>query len=109
MKTNLCYVLGIEHPIIAAPMGPDLTGPIRAGLLHVSLGPGRHAPTAAEDQARVIVGILEDSASHRGKIFPLYGPVEFTPHEIPQALIRVLVHPSPSQHAPFHSCPHILP
>jgi NAD(P)H-dependent flavin oxidoreductase YrpB (nitropropane dioxygenase family) len=27
MKTALCHVLGIEHPIIAAPMGPDLTGP----------------------------------------------------------------------------------
>ena len=27
MKTNLCHVLGIEHPILAAPLGPDLTGP----------------------------------------------------------------------------------
>jgi NAD(P)H-dependent flavin oxidoreductase YrpB (nitropropane dioxygenase family) len=27
MKTALCHALGIEHPIIAAPMGPDLTGP----------------------------------------------------------------------------------
>src|SRR5215831_3847835 len=27
VKTNLCHALGIEHPIIAAPMGPDLTGP----------------------------------------------------------------------------------
>src|SRR5262249_42594571 len=27
MKTNLCHILGIEYPIIAAPMGPDLTGP----------------------------------------------------------------------------------
>ena len=28
MKTNLCHVLGIEHPIIAAPDdGPDMTGP----------------------------------------------------------------------------------
>jgi NAD(P)H-dependent flavin oxidoreductase YrpB (nitropropane dioxygenase family) len=27
MKTALCHFLGIEHPIIAAPMGPDLTGP----------------------------------------------------------------------------------
>ena len=27
MKTNLCHVLGIEYPGIAAPMGPDLTGP----------------------------------------------------------------------------------
>jgi NAD(P)H-dependent flavin oxidoreductase YrpB (nitropropane dioxygenase family) len=25
MKTKLCQMLGIEHPIIAAPMGPDLT------------------------------------------------------------------------------------
>src|SRR5262249_39189733 len=24
---NLCHMLGIEHPIIAAPMGPDMTGP----------------------------------------------------------------------------------
>jgi NAD(P)H-dependent flavin oxidoreductase YrpB (nitropropane dioxygenase family) len=27
MKTELCHLLDIEHPIIAAPMGPDLTGP----------------------------------------------------------------------------------
>ena len=27
MRTKLCEALGIEYPIIAAPMGPDLTGP----------------------------------------------------------------------------------
>ena len=27
MKTALCHLLGIEHPIIAAPIGPGLTGP----------------------------------------------------------------------------------
>src|SRR6516225_8347754 len=27
MRTDFCDLLGIEHPIIAAPMGPDLTGP----------------------------------------------------------------------------------
>ena len=27
MKTDFCDLLGIEHPIVAAPMGPDLTGP----------------------------------------------------------------------------------
>src|SRR4029453_12301768 len=27
MKTALCHLLGIDYPIIAAPMGPDLTGP----------------------------------------------------------------------------------
>src|SRR5262252_1761171 len=27
MRTDVCNLLGIEHPIVAAPMGPDLTGP----------------------------------------------------------------------------------
>src|SRR5262252_7469997 len=27
MKTDFCDLLGIEHPIVAAPMGPDMTGP----------------------------------------------------------------------------------
>src|SRR5215468_6102806 len=27
MKTPLCQMLGIEYPIVSAPMGPDLTGP----------------------------------------------------------------------------------
>jgi hypothetical protein len=26
MRTDFCDLLGIEHPIVAAPMGPDLTG-----------------------------------------------------------------------------------
>src|SRR5216684_2674884 len=51
---------------------------IRAGLLHVPFGTGRHAPIAAEDQARVIVGILENPSPHGGKAYPLYGPVELT-------------------------------
>jgi hypothetical protein len=28
MKTNLCHVLGIEQPILAAPMGPTWPAPI---------------------------------------------------------------------------------
>jgi AraC family transcriptional regulator len=27
MRTDFCELLGIEHPIVAEPMGPDLTGP----------------------------------------------------------------------------------
>src|SRR5262245_5411534 len=63
---------------------------IRAGLLHVPFGTGRHAPIAAEDQARVIVGILENPSQHGGKIYPLYGPGEFTYKGIAQVLSRVL-------------------
>src|SRR5262249_27807756 len=63
---------------------------IRAGSLHVPFGTGRHAPIAAEDQARVIVGILENPAPHRGKIYPLFGPVEYTYQEIAGVLTQVL-------------------
>ena len=63
---------------------------IKAGRLHVPFGTGKHAPIAAEDQARVIVGILEDPAPHNGKIYPLFGPVEFTYQETAQVLSRVL-------------------
>jgi len=27
MKNALCHMLGVEHPIIAAPREPDLSGP----------------------------------------------------------------------------------
>jgi len=80
---HLRPTLFAEWLLYLAPM-------IRAGLLHVPFGPGRHAPIAAEDQARVIVRILEDPASHRGKSYALYGPVEFTHKEIAQVLSRVL-------------------
>src|SRR5882762_8614634 len=49
-----------------------------------------HAAIAAEDQARVIVGILKDPATHNGKVYPLFGPVEFTYRETAQILSRVL-------------------
>jgi uncharacterized protein YbjT (DUF2867 family) len=63
---------------------------IKAGRLHVPFGTGKHAPIAAEDQARVIVGILQDPAPHRGKTYPLFGPVEFTYREIAQVLSRIM-------------------
>jgi len=63
---------------------------IKAGLLHVPFGTGKHAPIAAEDQARVIVGILNDPATHNGKVYPLFGPVAFTYRETAQVLSRVL-------------------
>jgi uncharacterized protein YbjT (DUF2867 family) len=63
---------------------------IRAGVLHVPFGSGRHAPIAAEDQARVITGILENPTAHRSHVYPLFGPVQFTYAEIAQVLSRVL-------------------
>ncbi|HEY7308837.1 MAG TPA: NmrA family NAD(P)-binding protein [Gemmataceae bacterium] len=63
---------------------------IREGKLHLPFGTGRHAPIAAEDMGRVIVGILEDPASHRGNVYPLFGPVEYSYPEIAQVLGREL-------------------
>jgi NAD(P)H dehydrogenase (quinone) len=72
-----------EWLLYVAPM-------IRNGLLHVPFGTGRHAPIAAVDQARVIVGILEDPAAHKGAIYPLFGPVEYNYEETAQVLSRQL-------------------
>src|SRR5882762_4218196 len=72
-----------EWLLVLAPM-------IRAGLLHVPFGTGRHAPIAAEDQARVIAGILENPTAHRSHVYLLFGPVQFTYAEIAQVLSRVL-------------------
>jgi uncharacterized protein YbjT (DUF2867 family) len=36
------------------------------------------------------VGILENPAPHRGKVYPLFGPKEYTPAEIAQVAARAL-------------------
>jgi NAD(P)H dehydrogenase (quinone) len=51
---------------------------------------GRHAPVAAEDQARVIVAILQNPTAHVGKTYPLFGPVELTLPEIAAIVSRVI-------------------
>src|SRR6202045_3443963 len=51
---------------------------------------GRHAPVAAEDQARVIVAILQNPIAHAGKTYPLFGPVEHTLPEIAAIISRVI-------------------
>ena len=66
---------------------------IRHGRLYVPFGTGKHAPIAAEDQGRVIAGILDNPAPHAGKIYPLYGPVEFTYQETAQVLSKTLGKP----------------
>jgi NAD(P)H dehydrogenase (quinone) len=63
---------------------------IRQGAMYAPFTTGQHAPIAGEDQARVIVGILENPEPHRGKVYPLYGPVELTHDEIAKIVSRVL-------------------
>ena len=63
---------------------------IRQGVMYAPFTTGRHAPIAAEDQGRVIAGILEEPAAHRGKTYPLCGPVELTHEEIAKIVGKVL-------------------
>ena len=63
---------------------------IRQGIMYAPFTTGRHAPIAGEDQARVIVGILEDPEPHMGQVYPLYGPVDLTHDEIAKIVGRVL-------------------
>ena len=63
---------------------------IRQGVMYAPFTTGKHAPIAAEDQGRVIAGILEEPAAHRGKTYPLCGPVELTHEEIAKVVGKVL-------------------
>jgi uncharacterized protein YbjT (DUF2867 family) len=60
------------------------------GTFYAYLGTGKHAPVAVEDQGRVIAGILQNPAPHAGKVYPLFGPKQYTPAEIARVLGRVL-------------------
>jgi NAD(P)H dehydrogenase (quinone) len=60
------------------------------GVISLPFGNGRHAPIAAEDQARVIAAILTDPAPHSGKTYELFGPVEMDQHEVAKALSETL-------------------
>ena len=81
--THLRPTYFAEWLLYLAPM-------IRQGVFYGPFTTGRHAPVAAEDQARVIVGVLENPKPHRGQIYPLYGPVEMTHPDIAKAAGSVL-------------------
>lgn len=49
-----------------------------------------HAPIASTDIAAVVAGILEHPKNHDGKIYPLYGPREYSYNEIAAVVSGVL-------------------
>jgi NAD(P)H dehydrogenase (quinone) len=73
-KSRLCYRVSF-HP---------------KNMFPLPFGDARYAPIAAEDQGRVIAAILNDSAEHAGKIYPLYGPKQLTQYEVADLLTQVL-------------------
>src|SRR5713226_6882127 len=69
---------------------------------------GRHAPVAAEDQARLIVGILQHPTAHVGKTYPLFGPVELTHPEIAAIISHVIGKEVRYQQVPIEQFAEIL-
>ncbi len=60
------------------------------GMIDLPYGEGRHAPIAAEDQARFIAAVLDNPAAHLGRTYTLHGPVELDQEGIAAAIGEVL-------------------
>jgi NAD(P)H dehydrogenase (quinone) len=60
------------------------------GAIKLPFGRGRHAPIAAEDQARLIAAILMDPHAHLGATYPLHGPIEMDYTAIAATVSEVL-------------------
>jgi len=78
MKTTLCDTLGIDHPIIAAPMGPDLSGPELVAAVSNAGGLGIlqaqfHAPPRFREEIRRVRAL---TAKPFGVNLLLHFPVE---------------------------------
>lgn len=63
------------------------------GGFRLPFAKGRHAPIAAEDQARLIAAILTNPLPHCGKTYPLRGPVEMNYFEIASTISEILGRP----------------
>jgi uncharacterized protein YbjT (DUF2867 family) len=66
---------------------------VEKGEIRLPFGDGRHAPIAAEDQARLIAEILQNPSPHRGKTYPLHGPIELSQQGVADAVGEVLGRP----------------
>ena len=63
---------------------------VEQSIIDLPYGAGRHAPIAAEDQARLIAVLLADPAAHVGKSYTLHGPTELDQPGIAAAISEVL-------------------
>ncbi|GAB5094572.1 NmrA family NAD(P)-binding protein [Caballeronia sp. HLA56] len=63
---------------------------VQDGKIALPFGNGRHAPIAAEDQARFIATVLAKPAGHIGKTYELCGPIELSQKEIAEKIGAVL-------------------
>src|SRR5258708_1761945 len=63
------------------------------GGFRLPFAKGRHAPIAAEDQARLIAAILTNPLPYRGKTYPLRGPLEMNHFKLASTIASLLGRP----------------
>jgi uncharacterized protein YbjT (DUF2867 family) len=63
---------------------------VNEGKITLPYGSGRHAPIAAEDQARFIATVLTQPSGHIGKTYELCGPVELDHQRIADEIGKVI-------------------
>ncbi|MGF6545893.1 NAD(P)H-binding protein [Paraburkholderia youngii] len=63
---------------------------VNEGRITLPYGNGRHAPIAAEDQARFIATVLTNPSGHIGKTYELCGPIELDHQGIADEIGKVL-------------------
>lgn len=66
---------------------------VNEGCIDLPYGEGKHAPIAAEDQARFIAAVMSDPVPHVGRTYTLHGPTELSQREIAAAIGQVLGRP----------------
>src|SRR5260221_3301054 len=78
------------HPTFFAEWFLSYAQSIKDGLVQMPFGESKHAPIAAEDQARLIASILENPSAHKGKTYQLFGPKEYTYAEAFEKISQIL-------------------
>ena len=63
---------------------------VKEGKIALPYGTGRHAPIAAEDQARFIASVLMQPSGHIGKTYELCGPLELDHHGIADEISKII-------------------
>ena len=94
--THLRPTFFAEWLLYFAPM-------IQHGTIYAPYGTGKAALVAAEDQGRVIAAILQNPEPHKGQIYPLYGPTEYTFPEIAALVGRALGREIHYQQVPYEA------
>ncbi|WP_019579821.1 NAD(P)H-binding protein [Pseudomonas mandelii] len=63
---------------------------VKENRITLPYGTGRHAPIAAEDQARLIAALLTQPSDHIGKTYSLHGPVELGYAQIAEEISSIV-------------------